>query len=142
MTQKALPSILVAVDGSDGSLRALAHAIDVAADGRASLLVLNVQQSITPGRFVSRSMIREYQQNQARAALRRARAFVRRHRVDATFHVLVGEPAPSIARFAKDRGCREIVIGSRGLGKIAGLLLGSVVTKVIHLSPCPVTVVK
>lgn len=142
MRRKASPKILVAIDGSDGSLRALAHAVDVAADGQASLLVLNVQQSITPGRFVSRSMIREYQQQQARAALRRARAFVRRRSVDAAFHVLLGEPAPTIARFAKSQGCREIVIGTRGLGKVAGLLLGSVVTKVIHLAPCPVTVVK
>jgi nucleotide-binding universal stress UspA family protein len=142
MTQTGDPRILVAVDGSDGSLRALDHAANVAAGCGGTLLVLNVQQSITPGRLVSRAMIREYQQKQAKAALRRARARMRRRQVDASFHVVVGEPAPAIARFAKDQGCREIVIGTRGLGKVAGMLLGSVVTKVIHLASCPVTVVK
>ncbi len=142
MKQLKKPRILVSVDGSDGSLRALAHAVDAAALCNGALLVLNVQQSITPSRMISRSMISEYHERQSSSALRRARAMVRRRNLNATFHVIVGEPAPAIVRFANSQGCREIVIGTRGLGKIAGLLLGSVVSKVIHLSACPVTVVK
>lgn len=134
--------ILVAVDGSDSSLRALKHAAAAAARWNASLLVLNVQPGIPPSRFVSRSMILEHQQRQAYLALKAARAFLKRRGLDAVVHARVGEPAATIAGLARQRRCRQIIMGSRGLGRVKGMLLGSVAAKVIHLAPCPVTVVK
>jgi nucleotide-binding universal stress UspA family protein len=47
-----------------------------------------------------------------------------------------------IARFARERGCDQILMGTRGLGAIGSLLLGSVATKVIHLADVPVLLVK
>lgn len=134
--------ILVAVDGSDSSMRALQHAASMAPLWNASLVVLNVQAGIPPSRFVSRAMILEHQQRQADLALKRARAFIRRRRLDATVQARIGDAASTIAGLSKQRRCRQIFIGSRGLGRIKGMLLGSVVAKVIYLAPCPVTVVK
>jgi nucleotide-binding universal stress UspA family protein len=47
-----------------------------------------------------------------------------------------------IAQYAKEKGCDQIVMGTRGLGTVQGLLLGSVATKVIHLANVPVMLVK
>ncbi|MCJ9712965.1 universal stress protein, partial [Bordetella hinzii] len=41
-----------------------------------------------------------------------------------------------------EKQCDRIVMGTRGLGAVGGLVLGSVAQKVIHLSPVPVTLVK
>jgi nucleotide-binding universal stress UspA family protein len=50
--------------------------------------------------------------------------------------------AEVIANFAARTRCAEIIMGTRGLGRIRGLLLGSVTTKVIHLAAVPITLVK
>jgi nucleotide-binding universal stress UspA family protein len=47
-----------------------------------------------------------------------------------------------IADYARDEGCALIVMGTRGLGSIANMLLGSVATKVIHLAEVPVLLIK
>jgi len=75
-------------------------------------------------------------------ALAPARALARRLGVSFDCYLLVGDPAEAIARFAQRTRCSEIIMGTRGLGRVRGLLLGSVTTKVIHLATVPVTLVK
>ena len=53
-----------------------------------------------------------------------------------------GDPRMVILEFAEHNGCDFIVVGSRGLGTVAGLLMGSVSGYVIHKAKCPVLVVK
>ena len=48
----------------------------------------------------------------------------------------------TIAQAARDEGIEHIVMGTRGLGSIQGLLLGSVAMKVIHLAEVPITLIK
>ena len=43
---------------------------------------------------------------------------------------------------ARDEGIKHIVMGTRGLGSIQGLLLGSVAMKVVHLAEVPITLLK
>ena len=54
----------------------------------------------------------------------------------------VGDPAQEIITVAQDRQADLIVVGSRGRGRLAGLLLGSVAQKVMSLAHCPVVVVR
>ena len=56
--------------------------------------------------------------------------------------VVAGHAAEKIVQVAREHQCTRIVMGTRGLGSIAGLMLGSVAYKVVHLSPIPVTLVK
>jgi nucleotide-binding universal stress UspA family protein len=55
---------------------------------------------------------------------------------------MIGEAAHAIADYAREHGGTLIVMGSRGLGSVAGILLGSVTTRVIHLTELPVLVIK
>jgi nucleotide-binding universal stress UspA family protein len=59
-----------------------------------------------------------------------------------TSKTLVGEVANVLADYAQKNDCGGIVMGTRGMGAIGNLLLGSVATKVIHLTKLPVTLVK
>ena len=63
-------------------------------------------------------------------------------RVKYHYHIGVGEESETIVKYAREKGCDQIFMGTRGLGSISGLLLGSVATKVIHLSPVPVLLAK
>ncbi len=56
--------------------------------------------------------------------------------------ILEGPPAEAILRVAETRHCDLIVMGTRGLGQLRGLLLGSQSQKVVSLAPCPVLLVR
>jgi nucleotide-binding universal stress UspA family protein len=56
--------------------------------------------------------------------------------------ILEGDPASAILEVAKIRNSDVIVMGSRGLGRLAGLLLGSTSQKVVSHAPCPVLIVR
>lgn len=56
--------------------------------------------------------------------------------------IIEGDPASAIIEVAKVRQSDIIVMGSRGLGRLAGLLLGSTSQKVVSHAPCPVLIVR
>ena len=57
-------------------------------------------------------------------------------------HIAVGQPAETIVAFCQELKCDAIVMGTRGHGKAAGLMFGSVARDVIAKASAPVTVVK
>ena len=64
--------------------------------------------------------------------------------VKASFHVVSGlntDPADLIADVAKEADADLIVVGTRGHGRVAGMLLGSVTQRLLHVAPCPVLAV-
>jgi len=139
--------ILVPVDGSDSALRALRYAIASREHYRDPIQIdlLNVQRRVASGnvrRFIPQDQLNEYCQEEGAAVLHSARAVLEASGVAFTSQVLIGEEPECIARFAKDRGCDLVVMGTRGMGTISNMLLGSVSARVIHLSPVPVLLVK
>jgi nucleotide-binding universal stress UspA family protein len=134
--------LLVPIDGSDHSLRALALVIKrVASHRQLKICVLNVQLPLPPSLFVTPSMIAQQHKQKSKEDLARALRLLHRKAVKAEILVRVGEPGETIAKVARQKHCGEIVLGSRGLGNLKGLILGSVTTKVIHAARVPVTVV-
>jgi len=134
--------LLVPIDGSDHALRALAHVIKrVASHPQLQIYVLNVQLPLPRSLFVSRSMIADYHEAKSNEDLARALRMLQRNGLKAEIMVRVGEPGETIAKMARQKHCGEIVLGSRGLGNLKSLVLGSVTTKVIHAARVPVTVV-
>jgi len=124
-------------------LRALKFAAERFRDSRhVQLLLLNVQSGMPPSRLVRPAMIKDHQKRMSQEALEPARELAGRLGVLFDCYARVGDAAEVIASFAKRTRCAEIIMGTRGLGSIRGLMLGSVTTKVIHLASVPVTLVK
>ncbi|MCL4721180.1 MAG: universal stress protein [Gammaproteobacteria bacterium] len=135
--------IVVPMDGSPPALRALRHVARSRSAGQPlEVLVLTVQPAVLPSRFLTRDMIASHQAQHGEAALKEARQLMDRLKLPGECYLRSGDVAGTIIAFARETGCDEIVIGARGLGKVAGTLLGSVTSKVLHLSRVPVTVVK
>lgn len=146
--------ILCATDGSPSARKALEFAADLARDREGKLLVMHVQQDhgsglVTPGleEFERVENIRVTEAEMLRGAAQRIAeqgAAFARERGAPSVEALVGEgdPAGRIIEAARDRGADVIVIGSRGLGDLQGLLLGSVSHKVAHLAPCSCIIVR
>jgi nucleotide-binding universal stress UspA family protein len=135
--------ILVPVDGSACSVHALEYAGKrQLASKDVRIFVLHVQPGLHPSRTITPAMIDEYQARNSQAALKRVRAVIKRMSLNAECDIQVGDPAPTIVKFARGKRCGEIVMGNSGLGAIAGLVLGSVARKVILMARCPVVLVK
>jgi nucleotide-binding universal stress UspA family protein len=140
----AVNKILVPIDGSSCSIHALEYAARRRRESstRVDIVVLNVQPPIPPSRFLTRALIAEHQTRNADESLTPALRAIKRLKLDATCHALIGEPAAMIVAFAQKKKCHEIVMGNSGLGAIAGLVMGSVARKVVFLAKTPVTLVK
>ena len=138
---------LVAIDGSDNALGAVQHVIKLV-HGREPLEVhvLNVQAPLhgDVSMFVNGSVIREYHAEQADKALARACSMLDEAGIAYVRHVEIGHAAAVIAQCAKKLQCDKVIMGTRGLGTMTSLLLGSVSHEAIHqMDPAiPVTLVK
>ncbi len=136
--------ILVPVDGSEYSLKAVETACDLAKSQPFSALVLTSVGIDLPeleeGRYIADKM-----KAQAEAALAKAKelAASKEPRVSAETVLATGpSPAEEIVQIAKDEKIDLIVIGSRGLAGKTASFLGSTASKVVTYSPCSVLVVK
>lgn len=137
---------LVAVDGSETSGRMIDHLLKKNAWYKEPIEVhlLNVQHPLHGDvtTFVDKEQIQQYHHDEGIKALADARAKLDAAGVRYVFHIGVGEPAQVIAHYARERQCDQIVMGSHGLGPVTSLVLGSVTTKVMHLTDLPVLIVK
>ena len=139
-------TILVPVDGSESSLRAVQAAIKAAQElNGANLHVITVQAPIISGnvtRFFSAEHIQGYYQDEGSNAMLPAKTLLDESGLTYQDQVVVGPVAKTIADYAKKNNCDLIIMGTRGLGSVTGLVLGSIATKVLSLTDLPVTLVK
>jgi nucleotide-binding universal stress UspA family protein len=92
--------------------------------------------------FVGSKAVSGYHHDEGMKALKPSCAKLGAAKVAHQVHIVVGQPAEIIATFCQDLKCDAIVMGTRGHGKAAGLILGSVARDVIAKAAVPVTVVK
>ena len=144
--------ILIPFDGSEYSKKAILFAADVAQQNNSELFLVHVvkDKDIPPeileyvksekinggigkvsAKLISEGIMKAAQKQIQEMGLKIAKSMVFR-----------GDPAEEIIQFAKNNDIDMIVIGSRGLGQIKGLLLGSVSSKVCHLAECTCVTVK
>src|SRR6516164_8977443 len=135
----------VPVDGSPASLRALDFAIEMMGQhSDTSFVLLNVQ-NISAMDLAGAAMGSDWQEAASQAsdrALKEAVGKAQAAGIECKSIVRTGQTAEAIAQAAHDEGVGHIVMGTRGLGSIQGLLLGSVAMKVIHLAQVPITLLK
>jgi Universal stress protein UspA and related nucleotide-binding proteins len=137
--------ILVPVDFSDSSARALRDAAQRAGQSGGSLVIVHVVPAdygwLGIGRDESRHVDRSLQQQ----AAGRLRAFADENVPDnvvADLEVRLGQPAQEIVAAARDSKCDSIVLSTRGLTGLDRYLIGSVAHRVAQLAPCPVVLVR
>lgn len=141
-------NVLVAFDGSDSARRALQYVIDTAKEtqGVLEIHLLNVQQEpIMFGEYVTVEMIDQMTKDflaKGAELLKEASSRLESVGLKCTTHVLLGNVADQVRETVARLGCDTVVMGTRGLGRLKGLLLGSVATQVIHEVPVPVLLVK
>jgi nucleotide-binding universal stress UspA family protein len=141
--------ILVATDGSASADRAVDYAAQLAKDAGASLMVANVIGGYgLPGELfrqfthAQQVWLDELLGSLSAETLRQAQDRVRKLGVAAVqLESRRGDVAETIMEIAAEKGTDAIVVGKRGSGRIAGMLLGSVSQKLVSLAPCVVIVV-
>jgi nucleotide-binding universal stress UspA family protein len=139
--------ILMATDGSEGANRAIDYAARWAKNTGADLLIVNVIGSLPEKLLRSfthaqHAWIDELFGSISAETLTQARDRARSAGAGIIeLESRTGETAPTIIDIAREKGVDAIVVGRRGVGQVAGLLLGSVSQKLVSLAPLPVIVI-
>lgn len=135
--------LVVGTDGSEHARAAVVEAIDLARRLDDTIVVASV--SPPPPDYLGRPLWQEWvTQNQAHAreALDAAKKIVDQAGIEAEYELLEGEPAQELAQFAEARDVDLIVVGTRGMNAVAGVLLGSVSMALVRRSHRPVVIVR
>jgi nucleotide-binding universal stress UspA family protein len=139
--------ILVAIDGSEGALRALDFAIQQARlEPAAELHVLTVLPTLSNYTaaeiYVTAERIHQAAVDKANAILEVAAGRLKAAGCRYALEQREGDPAETIAHRAAKFDCESIIMGTHGLGSFGILFLGSVAQRVVHHTTVPVTLVK
>jgi len=140
-----MENLLVPCDGSASALQAVRYAAALAAASQRQIQLLHVIEPMTPAALCAAFAARRLDERfppQAAHALEPAVRVLDQAGVEHTLHCRFGEPAPEIAAHARDAGSVGIVMGTRGRGALASLVIGSVAIQVLELVDVPVTLVK
>jgi len=136
--------ILLAVDGSDHAMRAAKVASEMAHCVKAvELRVVVAYDPIPP--YLGEPNLQgaiNARLDDAQAILQKAVTAVGDVPGEIHTELIEGDSAEAIIDVAKTRKSDVIVMGSRGLGRLAGLVLGSTSQKVVSHAPCPVLIVR
>jgi nucleotide-binding universal stress UspA family protein len=139
--------VLIAVDGSASANRAVEHVVASVAwlKEAPQIHLLNVQWKLASGNvklFINQDTINDYYREQGMAALAEARSRLDAAGLAYSYHIAIGTPAEAIVQAAQEQQVDQIVMSAHGQGSLTTLLLGSVASKVAHLAPVPVLLVK
>ena len=136
-------NILVAVDGSEHALHAAQVAGELARSLSANLVIVTVFDPVPT--YLGDTSMQAYvteQKIRAEKILAEALEVVGKEPADLITESLEGPVAEAVIRAAEVRSTELIVMGTRGLGRLAGAILGSQSQKVIANATCPVLLVK
>lgn len=137
--------ILIPVDASDSAKRAAQYAAKLASENpELQLHLLNVQEPIGTRIYahMSAQEIKNIQTTESQQVLQGVMQLLDEAGVPYRTEWRSGETASTIANYSEEIGCEAIVMGTRGMGAIGNIVMGSIALKVAHLVKVPVTLVK
>ncbi|PKG23623.1 universal stress protein [Niallia nealsonii] len=136
-------TILLAVDGSEHSLRAAKEAVGIASlINECTIEVVYVVDFSKTKNQVLHAMSKEELEQSRRTKLLPIEKQIRANNVSYRITFLRGEPGPVIVDYANKESFDLVIIGSRGLNALQEMVLGSVSHKVVKRVKCPVLIVK
>lgn len=140
--------ILVAYDGSDCGKEALKTAVDfMEKDAEAHLHIIHVKDTLPAnvyglyGPTLAQNLIDEFEEA-ANRLLTEAQEIVSGYKERCSFTKLAGNVAEEIVNYTNDHAIDLVIIGSRGLGAVKGMLMGSVSSRVVQQADCHVLIIK
>ena len=135
--------IVWATDGSEAADQALEIATRMASEAGGEVLAVHCIEMTFPGKATGR--VQTYaDEDDVKTKIERQTTQLSADGVPARMevtHVEARGTAPAVAEIAREQNGEVIVVGTRGHGPIAGVLLGSVTQRLLHDAPCPVLVV-
>ena len=140
--------ILLAVDGSSHSNKATEILIRHSGlyKNAPEIFLLYVHLPVPKfhgmSNVVSREMIERYYQDESEEALATSKRLLDEAKIPYQTQMLVGPVAETIVKHAETQGCDLIYMGTRGMGGLKNVLLGSNAVKVLHLARIPVVLIK
>jgi nucleotide-binding universal stress UspA family protein len=144
--EDTMKKILIATDGSESAHEALEFGLELAEEQGATPFVVHVAPAVEVlpyGSFGVPAPTAPHElDEQDRVPVEEAAEIAARRGLEVKTELLVGDPADEIVAFSDTIDADLIVVGSRGRGAIASVLLGSVSRAVLHESRRPVVVVR
>lgn len=140
--------ILVAIDSSENSERALHLAKALAGDGPATVSLVHVVQptfsavGTYPYAFVDTAPLQKLREEEGHKLLEASTGQFRGSKVEVDSHLISGRSGEEICKLAKEGGYDLIVMGRRGVGRLEEAILGSVSGYVVRHSDLPVLIVQ
>ena len=133
-------TIVLALDGSEGSRRAIPVAAELARQNGGRIVIAHVEQDVAGKGGAPIPITEDEIQAEIREQAKRLAADGIETSVEMR-QVILGGPAHPIAEIAEEANADLIVAGTRGHSPVAGLLLGSVTQRLLHIARSPVLVV-
>jgi nucleotide-binding universal stress UspA family protein len=135
--------VLVATDGSEHSMKAVARALELAEKQGAQVTLMSVSYYDRGDLDEMPPFVQDKLEAEAKAALQKAKAVFDAKGVKAETVLLTGlVPANLIIRKAQEGSFDRIILGSTGMSGLDKVLMGSTAAKVVAHAPCEVTIVR
>lgn len=137
--------ILVPVDGSDISYRAFDSALFLSERLGSKITAIHVIENVPTVYIQSQKIldeILETHKNESQKILDECSSVASKKGITINTILLEGNPASTILEFSQMEKYEVIIIGSRGMGHFKELILGSVSSKILHHSLCPVLLIR
>jgi nucleotide-binding universal stress UspA family protein len=136
---------LVPVDGSDISYRALDTALFLSERLGSKITAIHVMEQVPTVYIQSQKLLDELfeaHKNESQKILDKCSSIATQKGIVINTTLLEGNPASTILEFSQREKYEVIIIGRRGMGHFRELVLGSVSSKVLHHSSCPVLLIR
>lgn len=135
--------ILLAIDGSENSMRAANEAVKMAdLENDSKIDIVYVADFGKAKSEVLHSQGQEELEYTRKKRLQPVEELLKSKQIAYDIKILRGEPGPMIVEYANKETFDLVVIGSRGLNALQEMVLGSVSHKVVKRANCPVLIVK
>jgi len=142
MKKSLYMNILVPIDGSEYSQKALLQACEIAKNYKSNLILVYVVDKPISLNLLDRKEYLNILRKFGEKVLVKGKENAKLEGIDATTIMKEGNISNEIVKIAKNKKCNLIIIGNKGLGTAARFFLGSVSNKLANNSPCSILIVK